>query len=167
MKCPMHSTRFLARLVLAAVTISGDISNEEESTDSYYYSYQDIDNPALDAFTPRKDVTPPTLNLSGVSLESGEYGDLCFVDGLRTPYGAIPVNCTESCLSADDGSSERIQPLPNDTLCIVMSKEDFKTMEEYNNVSCLLGACKDGNCVGDTNCTWCYKTGVTNMGMMD
>ncbi|KAL1477269.1 hypothetical protein MTO96_035872 [Rhipicephalus appendiculatus] len=150
MKCPTHSTRFLAHLLLAAVAISSAVLDEEEVTESYEY---DFTTPDLDAYTPRKDVKRPTLDLSDIS---GEYAtEFCMVDGLGTPYGAIAVNCTKSCENVEGDTS--LKPLKNGTSCIVISNDEFTDITAHSNISCLLGACIGGNCMGDHNCTWCIK----------
>uniref|UniRef100_A0A131YF49 Evasin n=1 Tax=Rhipicephalus appendiculatus TaxID=34631 RepID=A0A131YF49_RHIAP len=159
MKCPTHSTRFLAHLLLAAVAISSTVLNEEEVTESYEY---DFSTPDLDAYTPIQGVRRQSLDLGGLDLGLEEdAAEICTVDGLRTPYGAIAANCTKSCLNISGDTTWKL--LKNETPCIAMREEEFNAQDTYKNFSCRLGLCDKGICMGSENCTWCWKTGVTTM----
>uniref|UniRef100_A0A224Y5U3 Evasin n=1 Tax=Rhipicephalus zambeziensis TaxID=60191 RepID=A0A224Y5U3_9ACAR len=159
MKCSALSSRIVAHLVLAAAAKSSDMTNEDDVTDYYDYNYNETMN--FDAYTPRKDVTPPSLNLSGLPWEYvADYPEPCFVQALETSFGKIAVGCAKDCLGDD---TQQTQILNNCTPCIVMPMDRFKNMTDYDNVSCLLGACEGGNCIGSTNCTWCYKYPVASM----
>ncbi|XP_075746193.1 uncharacterized protein LOC119159971 isoform X2 [Rhipicephalus microplus] len=119
--------------------------------------------PVLLAYTPRNDVERPSLILES-SYE--DYAtELCTVDGLETPYGVVPANCTKSCLNGEGKTT--MEPMLNGTLCIVTSNDELKKMKPYKNFSCLLGACKGGCCVGDNNCTWCVKYPYGNIVVRD
>ncbi|KAL1477267.1 hypothetical protein MTO96_035870 [Rhipicephalus appendiculatus] len=122
MKCSTLSSRILAHLVLAAVAKSSDTANGDDVTDYYDYNYNETMN--FDAYTPRKDVTPPSLNLSGLSWEY-DYPDLCFVQALETSFGKIAVGCAKDCLGDD---TQQSQILNNCTPCIVMSMDRFTNM---------------------------------------
>ncbi|KAL1473201.1 hypothetical protein MTO96_038849 [Rhipicephalus appendiculatus] len=154
MKCPTRSAKFLAHLLLAVATISSAASTEDEVTDSYYEDYDYSNTPNWDG-----------LVVGDLELGSEEYGDLCTVDGLKTPYGVIPVNCTKSCLRWNGVLSQTLEALPNGTLCIVMTEKEFSDQATYQNFSCRLGLCYGDVCVGSEseNCTWCWKTDVPTM----
>uniref|UniRef100_A0A224YDL4 Evasin n=1 Tax=Rhipicephalus zambeziensis TaxID=60191 RepID=A0A224YDL4_9ACAR len=112
------------------------MTNEDDVTDYYDYNYNETMN--FDAYTPRKDVTPPSLNLSGLPWEYvADYPEPCFVQALETSFGKIAVGCAKDCLGDD---TQQTQILNNCTPCIdpyiifVLEGKQRKTLALLNTV---------------------------------
>ncbi|XP_037513945.1 uncharacterized protein LOC119390403 [Rhipicephalus sanguineus] len=157
MKCSRHSERLLAHLLLAAVRISSAISNQEDDTDLYDYSYDyndTLDN--IDAYTPRADVARPSLDLGNFSGEYDFVTDFCVIDGVNANGNVTAVGCNASCTETGP------KALKNGTVCVAMSQEQLKSQVAYKNFSCRLGSCNEDVCVAIvTALRGTYATNIT------